>query len=128
MVKAPKKKNGRPKKLIDYKILENLCIIQATREECAAVLDMNTDTLSRNLKVDGHESFKAYHKKHSEKGKASLRRMQWKSADKGNVTSQIWLGKNYLEQSDKTELTGKDGGPIKGILKIEYVKNENPTT
>jgi hypothetical protein len=25
----------------------------------------------------------------------------------------IWLGKQYLNQADKKELTGKDGGPIR---------------
>jgi hypothetical protein len=29
-----------------------------------------------------------------------LRRMQFESANKGNVTMQIWLGKQYLGQSD----------------------------
>ena len=33
-------------------------------------------------------------------------------ARRGNVTMLIWLGKNLLGQSDKTELTGKDGSPL----------------
>ena len=35
-------------------------------------------------------------------GKASLRRKQWNLAEK-NATMGIWLGKQYLEQSDKIE-------------------------
>lgn len=38
--------------------------------------------------------------------------MQWKSAKSGNVTMQIWLGKQLLAQKDKVEHTGKDDGPI----------------
>ena len=34
------------------------------------------------------------------KGKIRLRQLQWKSAEQGNVTMQIFLGKNLLGQSD----------------------------
>ena len=30
--------------------------------------------------------------------------MQWKSAEQGNVSMQIWLGKQMLGQSDKQEI------------------------
>ena len=32
-----------------------------------------------------------------------LRQLQWKSAEQGNVTMQIFLGKNILGQQDKLE-------------------------
>ena len=32
-----------------------------------------------------------------------LRQLQWKSAENGNVTMQIFLGKNILGQQDKLE-------------------------
>ena len=34
------------------------------------------------------------------RGKTSLRRLQWKKASEGNVIMLIWLGKQYLGQSD----------------------------
>ena len=37
-----------------------------------------------------------------EHAKISLRRMQFKSAEGGNVTMQIWLGKQLLGQRDHT--------------------------
>ena len=40
--------------------------------------------------------------------KIKLRKLQWKSADKGNVTMQIFLGKNILGQQDKMEQTELD--------------------
>jgi hypothetical protein len=48
-------------------------------------------------------------------GKASLRRLQWQNAAQGNVTMQIWLGKQLLDQNDtqRTELTGRDGEAIR---------------
>lgn len=42
----------------------------------------------------------------------SLRRYQWKSARGGNVPMQIHLGKQYLGQSDKTDVTS-GGKPVR---------------
>ena len=48
-------------------------------------------------------------------GKIRLSQMQWKSAEKGNVTMQIWLGKQNLGQSDKQEVQH-----IRPIDEIEF--------
>jgi hypothetical protein len=40
--------------------------------------------------------------------KLRLRQLQWQSASKGNVTMQIFLGKNMLGQQDKIETTELD--------------------
>lgn len=37
------------------------------------------------------------------RGKIRLRQLQWQSAEKGNVTMQIFLGKNLLGQQDRIE-------------------------
>ncbi len=34
--------------------------------------------------------------------------MQWKAAKAGNVTMQIWLGKQLLGQKDKSDVTSGD--------------------
>ena len=39
-----------------------------------------------------------------EKGKIRLRQMQWTAAGNGNVAMLIWLGKQLLGQTDKTEI------------------------
>ena len=38
-------------------------------------------------------------------GKASLRRRQWQAAEAGDKTMLIWLGKNWLGQSDQVSHT-----------------------
>jgi hypothetical protein len=64
---------------------------------------MDYDTLNRALKRDKHGGFTEYFKKHSASGKASLRRKQFQVADGGNVGMLVWLGKQYLGQTDKVE-------------------------
>ena len=43
--------------------------------------------------------------KGKENGRAKLRDIQLRSAMSGNVTMQIWLGKQYLDQTDKTQVS-----------------------
>lgn len=95
---------ARPKKDIDYRTLAALCACQCTEIECASVLGIGRATLERALKRDGHGTFAEYFAEHSGKGRASLRRRQYELADKGNATMLIWLGKQWLGQSEKSEL------------------------
>ena len=105
---------ARPIITIDYEVVDKLCHIQCTGEEIASVLGIDYDTLQRAVKRDHKKSFAEYSEQKRSGGKASLRRMQWKAAESGNTTMLIWLGKQMLNQSDKsqTEITGKDGGAI----------------
>ena len=95
---------GRPRKEIDYDLLEDLCRIHCTGEECCDILGMCYDTLNTRLKDDGHGGFSDYYKKFASEGKSSLRRLQWKNANDGNVSMQIWLGKQLLGQTDKSQI------------------------
>ena len=90
---------GRPKKEIDKKIFENLCGLQCTLEEIAGVFDCSVDTIERWCKREYKETFAEVYKKHSAKGKISLRRAQFELAKK-NAAVAIFLGKNYLGQKD----------------------------
>src|SRR6202163_4570152 len=89
-----KSKRGRPKKFVDLELVEKLAHIQCTYGEIASTLGVSVDTLQRN------KDFAVVYKRGAEGGRKSLRRMQFESANKGNVTMQIWLGKQYLGQSD----------------------------
>ena len=91
---------GRPKKKIDYDTVEKLANIMCTQEEIASYLDLSVRTLQRD------KEFCRIYKKGIDKGRMSLRRQQYKAAESGNTTMQIWLGKQYLSQRDKhdTEL------------------------
>jgi hypothetical protein len=80
-----------------------MCGIQCTGEEIASVLGCSYDTLERCCKKQQKMKFADYIADKRKKGNVSLRRSQWSSATGGNVTMQIWLGKNVLGQSDKIE-------------------------
>lgn len=88
---------GRPKKKIDYQTVEKLANIQCTQEEISNFLGISTRTLQKD------KEFLRIYKKGLENGKMSLRRMQFKKANDGNVSMLIWLGKQYLGQTDKVE-------------------------
>lgn len=89
---------GRPKKVIDYGLVEKLANIQCTEAEIAEILEISTRTLQKD------SEFLRTYKKGLESGKSSLRRLQWRAAEKGNPTMLVWLGKQYLNQKDKSEI------------------------
>lgn len=100
VAKAPNK-GGRPRKEIDQHTFEKLCEIQCTLEEIANVLRVSEDTVERWCRRTYERGFADTYKKFSAHGKSSLRRYQFEAARKGNATMLVWLGKQWLGQSDK---------------------------
>lgn len=98
---------GRPKKVIDYDVVEKLGAISCTQEEIGAYLDISARTLQKD------KEFLRAHKKGLEIGKMSVRRQQYRLLEQGNATMGIWLGKQYLGQKDKHEQTGDMSVTIK---------------
>ena len=114
----PENAGGRPKKVFDQKTFEGLCQILCTKDEICSIFGCNEQTLTQWCEevYDG-VGFCDIYKKLSDGGKASLRRMQFKTAMGGNPTLLIWMGKQFLNQSDKQELTGKDGNDLNITIK-----------
>ena len=99
-----KAKMGRPPIEIDIAMFEKLCSIQCTEEEIAGVFNCSIDTITRWCKKTYGETFADIYKKKSASGKMSLRRWQFDTAKRGNATMQIWLGRQYLGQTDRQEV------------------------
>lgn len=95
---------GRKKIDIDWGIVNNMLENFCEGTEVAAALGISFDTLDRRIKDKFSVDFAYYKAQKRAVGKSGLRQLQLKSAKEGNVTMQIWLGKNYLEQSDKQEI------------------------
>lgn len=89
---------------IDKKQFENLCGLQCTLLEICDFFDVEDDTLNSWCKKTYGTTFSEVFKLKRGKGQISLRRMQWKLAEK-NAAMAIFLGKQYLGQKDKIEYT-----------------------
>ena len=109
---ATKNKGGRPKFIIDYALVEKLAQIMCTQEEIANFLGCSRDTLLRDPR------FCDIYKKGLDSGKMSLRRAQFKMAQT-NTTMAIWLGKQYLGQTDKNETQYDNNVKVKIVNDLE---------
>ena len=103
-------KRGRPAKVLDDKqwdMFYKLVNMLATKVEIASFFDMSEDTLEKQIKERfGQDmTFRKYKNQNSHELKLKLRKAQWISAvEKQNPIMQIFLGKNYLGQTDKQEV------------------------
>lgn len=115
------KKAGRPKATIDWNKVGQMLEANCTAVGIAAALGIEEDTLRKRCQVDNKCTFSEFSQEKRAKGDDLLRAKQMQIAMSGNVTMLIWLGKNRLDQSDKREISGKDGtslAPVRVI--VEY--------
>lgn len=110
-------KMGRPRIEIDKRTFENLCAIQSTMKEMCSVFECNHKTLEAWCKREyGGETFYQVFSKKRRRGFVSLRRAQFQKAiDEKNTAMLIFLGKNWLGQSDKQDvkLLGSKKNPLR---------------
>lgn len=109
---------------LNWSEIDRLLAIGSIGEEVAAFLGIDYETLARHCKQEKGLSFEDYAKRGNTNFKVSLRRLQARAAagyteiirDEENriirrqynppsVTMQIWLGKQFLNQSDRVEQT-----------------------
>lgn len=103
---------------------EALCHIQCTRDEIVGVLNVGKDTLLRWCKETYGTDFETIYNIKRQGGKSSLRRTQWKLAEK-NTAMAIWLGKQYLGQKDNLDVGVTDMSKVDELLnEIKNVANE----
>jgi hypothetical protein len=94
---------GRPKANINKEQFEKLCGLQCTKEEICGWFGITDKTLDRFCKETYDLGFSEVFKQKREAGKISLRRAQFRLAEK-SASMAIFLGKNYLGQKDTQEL------------------------
>jgi hypothetical protein len=80
----------------DRDLVLNLASIHCTLPEIAAVVGCAVSTLRARFKDELARG--------RDRGKASLRRRQWELAQQGDRGMLIWLGKNWLGQTDQLRL------------------------
>lgn len=113
MSKKEKQKTGRKLLKINPEEVEKLAALHCTNTEIAAFVGCDETTIRRR--------FADIIKKGKENGKIRLRQLQWNSAEAGNVTMQIFLGKQLLEQTDNYET--KHSGEI-GMRTLPQLMSE----
>jgi hypothetical protein len=106
---------GRPPKPIDREVMKRAAGIGCNVAEIAALNGISFVQFYQRLKTD--PTLQAELDEARNNGRATLRRYQWQRAAAGSDTMLIWLGKNMLEQTDKHELTGKDGTAISYVIR-----------
>ena len=112
---------ARPQKPIDLKLLEDLARIQCTDEEMASILGFTREGFRK--RKQRQPGLVGVIEKGKEAGRCSLRRLQWKSATAGNIAMQIFLGKQYLAQTDRqmTELGGAVAHSDPALERLVYL-------
>lgn len=100
---------GRPRVEFDLVALEKLAALMCTDEEIAGFFDCSLDTIRRRKKEDP-EFLRAYVKGKTS-GRISLRRKQWKLAER-SAPMAMFMGKNYLSQDDRRAVEVEGYGPM----------------
>lgn len=112
----------RPLKEIDAKQFEKLCGLQCTKLEICGWFDITDKTLESWCKRTYGKGFSETFEEKRAAGKISLRRAQYELALKGNATMLIWLGRNYLGQSEdvtvKANVALEDDGLSKSLREL----------
>ena len=119
--------NGRPLTKIDQQQFEKLCALHCTAEEIAAFFNCSIDTVREWCKRTFGDTFAEVYKEKAALGNLSLRRYQFKQAEK-SVPMAIFLGKNWLGQTDKNEtvvMEVEDLSTLADLLKGDLPDEEN---
>ena len=117
-MQKPKRKAGRPRIQINWTEVNSYLEADCTGREVAAKIGVHEDTLYHAVEREFKMLFSDYSAQKKAKGDALLKAAQFKSAMSGNISAQIWLGKQRLGQKDKIETKNENhtytGFDIKG--------------
>lgn len=106
---------ARPRVEIDKEQFEKLCALQCTLDEIAGFFRCSPDTVERWTKRVYKQGFAGIYKIHSAGGKMSLRRMQFRLAEKSAAMA-IFLGKQYLGQRDSFADDARGDGRLAQLI------------
>ena len=82
---------------------EDLLSFQCTKEDIAGFFHVSEKTIARFCQREYHKPFTEVAEEYRSSGRVSLRRAQYAAAKAGNVQMLIFLGKQWLNQTDKVE-------------------------
>ena len=94
---------GRKKVEIDWERVEKMAMAGANGVQIASALGIHYDTLADRHKAEQKTDFSDYLTTKREKGNELLLRKQYDVAMTGDKTMLVWLGKQRLGQSEKSQ-------------------------
>lgn len=92
---------GRPEKLIDWELVDQLLMADCMGVEIAPHFDMSVYTFYDRIRSEFGMNLTEYSFIRKSQGDACLRKKQYDKALEGDTSMLIWLGKNRLKQKDK---------------------------
>ena len=116
---------ARPKADIDWKRVDELLEADCEGTEIAAALGINPLTLYRRCETDHKVIFSKYLQEKKASGNSLLKEKQFDIALEGDKTMLIWLGKQRLGQSDKTQQSIEISD--KGTFHIDFRNGDTHT-
>lgn len=114
-------KNGQHGATINLEQFKSLCGMLCTEKEICDFFSVSHDTLNRWCHDNFGMTFGEAWGKFTSFGKISIRRYQFKLAE-SNPTMAIWLGKQYLGQTDTEK---EDNQPLDRIEVMFTGENED---
>lgn len=108
---------ARPKIEIDKESFESLCEIQCTLCEIAGFFDCSEDTIERWCQRTYKLGFAEVFKAKRGAGAISLRRSQFRLAE-NNASMAIWLGRQYLGQTDRPVQDTQENELMKALVDV----------
>jgi len=112
-------KMGRPKIEINEKLFDQLIQLPLIKADFAHAFNCSEDTLENYVKARFECTFSALQAQKRQILKRNLFAKQLEIALKGNVAMLIFLGKNYLGQSDKLETKEVGDKTIQVVIQKE---------
>lgn len=110
---------ARNEKPIDWNYVDKLLEAGCLGTEIAPHFDLHPDTFYRKCEKEHNIGFTEYRAQKVQKGDSLLRAAQFKNALSGNTSMQIWLGKQRLDQRDKTDNLNHG--------QVVYIQERDPT-
>ena len=95
---------GRPKAIIDWAKVDKMLQAHCDGVGIAGLLGIHPNVLYKACEEEKKCNFSEYRQLKQSEGKELLRQKQFSVAMVGDKTMLVWLGKNYLSQSDRQEV------------------------
>lgn len=121
-------KRGPKIKTVNWTEFDKLCALQCSLREIAGWFNVSEDTIENIVKREKGIKFSEYFAQKKSHGKIALRRKQYETAMSGSVPLLIWLGKQYLGQSEKVERPDEENKtrPVRLIIENPKESENDP--